>query len=121
MGGLLGTALDGLDGAETRAVASETVRRWSRYVVLVSATSRLADTDQFTERVRSNAVQETVAFAGFTVTADSLLDLHAARAQAETSSALDRLESYRQFMVAAPLIAMVLGLWGLQRRIGEYR
>lgn len=121
MGGLLGTALDGLDGAETRAVASETVRRWSRYVVLVSATSRLADTDQFTERVRSNAVQETVAFAGFTVTADSLLDLHAARAQTETSSALDRLESYRQFMVAAPLIAMVLGLWGLQRRIGEYR
>lgn len=119
--GLLIDAAARANGARERAAASEMLVRWQRYRdVSTALQAAAAGGDQ--RGATALALQSgSSAFTGFNLSVESVLRDNREEFAAELTAASDRLRLLRVGMLALPLIALLLMLWGVQMRISEYR
>lgn len=118
---LFATVQRGADSNREFAAAVEMVTRWERYRTQSAEVARLVDAGDL-EGARSVAQgPAATAFVGFNTAVESVLLDNRDQFTAGIGQARTSYDWLQYGMIALPLLAAFLALWGFQIRINEYR
>ena len=101
-----------------RALGRESLVRWQRFL---DVSDRLAAAPDAASRAAIVSGDGSATFSAFNATVDAMLTTDESAFLSDLDGVRYRLRLLPPALLAVPLLAALLGLLGLQRRIGEYR
>ncbi len=118
---LLNRALDKADSSREQAAATEMQIRWQRYRAVSDEILKLANADDIAGAKQLSQGSGGSAFVGFNTAVESVLLDNREQFLDGMSEARNTLDWLQLAMIALPIVAALLALWGYQLRINEYR
>jgi hypothetical protein len=109
------------DSTREQAATTELLVRWQRYRSTSDQIVELVNAGDRVGAVELAAGSGNTDFNGFNTSVESVLSDNRTQFSEGVAAARDELDYLRPAMIALPVLAALLALWGVQLRLNEYR